>query len=171
MLISRSTRRGTLVLGAVLVATVPTIVFTSLGGTSSAAGVPTSTDAGAGHPSLVVTPLASAVIPDPIDIDRTRPSNVVTARIDFPAHALDSWHFHPGSVFVQVVSGTVTLRQADHGRCLPRTVSAGQGFFESPGTVHSASNRHDEPAVAFATFVLPEGAPPEVAAPVPAACR
>jgi len=50
-------------------------------------------------------------------------------------------------------------------------VTAGHGFFETPGAVHVAANFRKDPAVVYATFVLPPGAPPEVPAPIPAACR
>ena len=48
---------------------------------------------------------------------------------------------------------------------------AGHGFFETPGAVHIAENHAPDPAVLYATFVLQPGAPPEVTAPIPAACR
>jgi hypothetical protein len=69
------------------------------------------------------------------------------------------------------VSGAVTLRHAAHGRCLSKVVRAGHGFFETPGAVHAATNRRQDPAVVYATFVLPPGAPPAVGAPIPAACH
>ena len=78
---------------------------------------------------------------------------------------------HPGPVFVQVVSGAVTLRHAAHGRCLSQVIRAGHGFFEAPGAVHVAENPRPAPAVLYATFVLPPGAGPEVSAPIPAPCR
>jgi len=81
------------------------------------------------------------------------------------------WHSHPGPVLVQVVSGAVTLRHAAHGRCLSEVVRAGHGFFEAPGAVHNAANQRLQPAVVYATFVLPPGAPPEVSAPIPPACH
>jgi hypothetical protein len=65
----------------------------------------------------------------------------------------------------------VTLRHAAHGRCLSRVVRAGQGFFETPGAIHVADNRHQDPAVVYATFVLPPGAPPAVSVPTPVPCR
>ena len=40
-----------------------------------------------------------------------------------------------------------------------------------PGAVHAAANHRKVPTVVYAILVLPPGAPPEVSAPIPAACR
>jgi quercetin dioxygenase-like cupin family protein len=174
---------------ALVAATVPAAAvaaalgFTALGTDSAAAAPhPSAPAAAAPRPSAaaasvpapaepVVTPLAAAVVPGPIDIQRRHRSNVVTVRIDFKPGDTTGWHSHPGRVLVQVVSGAVTLRHAGHGRCLSEVVNAGHGFFETPGAVHVAENRGSTPAVLYATFVLPSNAGPEVAAPIPAPCR
>jgi quercetin dioxygenase-like cupin family protein len=167
------TRRAALAAAAVPATLAAALAFGALGD-SSAAGAP--------HPSAppasasasaepIITPLAAALVPGPIDIDRHRPSNVVTVRIDFRPGDTTGWHSHPGPVLVQVVSGAVTLRHAAHGRCLSDVVHAGHGFFETPGAVHVAENRQPAPAVLYATFVLPAKAGPEVPAPIPAPCR
>jgi quercetin dioxygenase-like cupin family protein len=164
------TRGAALVAGAALTAAVAAaLVFSSPGGGRAAAGgaAPTTTAVASG-PS--VTPLAAALVPGPVEVDRKGRSNVVTARIEFQPGDTTGWHFHPGPVFAQVVSGAVTLRHAAHGRCLTRVVRAGRGFFEAPGVVHAATNRRADPAVVYATFILPPGAPPSVGAPIPAAC-
>src|SRR5204863_5965522 len=119
----------------------------------------------------VVTPLAAALVPGPIDIDRRHRSNVVTVRIDFSPGDTTGWHSHPGPVLVQVVSGAVTLQHAAHGRCLSDVVSAGHGLFETPGAVHVAENRGPAPAALSATFIPPGDAGPDVPAPLPARCR
>jgi quercetin dioxygenase-like cupin family protein len=164
---------------ALVAATVPAtavaaaLAFTALG-TDSAAAAPRPSAAAASVPAPaepVVTPLAAAVVPGPIDIQRRHRANVVTVRIDFKPGDATGWHSHPGPVLVQVVSGAVTLRHAGHGRCLSDVVRAGHGFFETPGAVHVAEDRGSTPAVLYATFVLPSNAGPEVAAPIPAPCR
>lgn len=119
----------------------------------------------------VVTPIAAAIVRGRIDIDRRHRSNVLTARLDFRPGDSTGWHSHPGAVLVQVTSGAVTLRHAAHGRCVTQVVRAGHGFFENPGAVHVAENRGPDPAVVYATFVLPPNAGPEVSAPIPAPCR
>ena len=164
------TRGAALIAGAALTAAIPAaFVFSSLGG-------PAAEGAGAGGPTTsasgpVITPLAAALVPGPIAVHRKGRSNVVTARINFKPGDTTGWHAHPGPVFVQVISGAVTLRHAAHGRCFSDVVSAGHGFFETPGAVHAAANHRKVPTVVYATFVLPPGAPPEVSAPIPAACR
>ncbi|HET9082077.1 MAG TPA: cupin domain-containing protein [Trebonia sp.] len=162
------TRRAALVAAAVTAAAAAAIAFSPLGDSPAAAGTPPSPSA-SGDP--IVTPLAAALVPGPIDIDRRHPSNVVSVRIDLRAGDTTGWHSHPGPVLVQVVSGAVTLRHAAHGRCLSQVVRAGHGFFETPGAVHVAENPRPAPAVLYATFVLPPKAGPEVSAPIPAPCR
>ena len=170
MRLASPTRRTALVAGAVTAAAVAAVAFSTLGDGPAAAGTPRSSAPSASR-DPIVTPLAAALVPGPINIDRRRPSNVVSARIDFRAGDTTGWHSHPGPVFVQVVSGAVTLRHAAHGRCLSEVVRAGHGFFEAPGAVHVAENRRPAPAVLYATFVLPPKAGPEVSAPIPAPCR
>jgi quercetin dioxygenase-like cupin family protein len=162
------TRRAALAAGAVTAAAGTAIAFSTLGDGPAAAGTPRSPSASA---DPIITPLAAALVPGPIDIDRTHPSNVESVRIDFRAGDTTGWHSHPGPVLVQVVSGAITLRHAAHGRCLSEVVRAGHGFFEAPGAVHVAENPSPAPAVLYATFVLPPGAGPEVSAPIPAPCR
>ena len=167
-------RRAALVAAAVTAAAGAAIAFSTLGGSPAAAGTPPSpapsaSASASGDP--IVTPLAAALVPGPIDIDLRHLSNVVSVRIDFRAGDTTGWHSHPGPVFVQVVSGAVTLRHAAHGRCLSQVIRAGHGFFEAPGAVHVAENPWPAPAVLYATFVLPPKAGPEVSAPIPAPCR
>jgi quercetin dioxygenase-like cupin family protein len=167
------TRRGALVAVAVTAAVGAAMAFSALGDGPAAASPRSSAPSASASTSAdpIVTPLAAALVPGPIDIDRRRPSNVVSVRIDFRAGDTTGWHSHPGPVLVQVVSGAVTLRHAAHGRCLSEVVRAGHGFFEAPGAVHVAENPRPAPAVLYATFLLPPKAGPEVSAPIPAPCR
>ena len=156
--------------GTLMAAVTAAIVISTIGG-----GPATATEAAAGHTTPAagptVTPLAAAVVPGPIHVDRKARSNVVTARIEFRPGNSTGWHSHAGPVFVQVVSGALTLRHAANGRCLSDVVRAGHGFFEKPGAVHLAVNHRRHPAVVYATSVLPPGAPPADGARAPAACR
>lgn len=145
------------------------LAFFALGGSAAAHGGATAPAAQPTEP--VVTPLAAALVPGPIHLNRTARSNVVTARLDFAPGASAGWHTHAGAVLVQVTSGAITLRHPSHGRCLTNVVRAGHGFFEQPGAVHIAVNRGRHAATVVATFVLPPGTQPEDRAPVPAACR
>ncbi len=166
------TRRAALAAGAVTAAAGTAIAFSTLGDGPAAADTPRSpAPSASASRDPIITPLAAALVPGPIDIDRRHPSNVESVRIDFRAGDTTGWHSHPGPVLVQVVSGAVTLRHAAHGRCLSEVVSAGHGFFEAPGAVHVAENPRPDPAVLYATFILPPNAGPEVSAPIPAPCR
>jgi len=166
------TRRAALVGSGVLTAAaVGAALLFSVGGIATAAGSSASGATTAPPPDPVVTPVAAALVPGPVKVIRRGESNVLTARIDFRPGASTGWHYHPGPVFVQVVAGSVTLTHAAHGRCLSQVVPAGQGFFEKPGAVHVADNRGKAPAAVYATFVLPPGAPPSVATPIPAPCH
>jgi quercetin dioxygenase-like cupin family protein len=160
-----------LLAGTALVAAVAAaaIMVAPLGGGATAAGATTAPTASAAGP--IITPIAAALVPGPIQIDRKGRSNVVTVRIDFKPGDTTGWHYHPGPVLVQVVSGALTLSHAAHGGCVSEVVRAGHGFTETPGAVHVAANRRQDPAVVYATFILPPGAPPAVSAPVPAACH
>lgn len=69
-----------------------------------------------------------------------------------PAHA------HAGSVYAYVLSGSV--RSANSVTGPARVYTAGEGFFEPPGSVHTVSeNASDtEPASLLAIFVADDGA-------------
>lgn len=173
MRLSTPARGAALVAGAALTvaAVAVAVVFSSLASAAATAAGATASSTTAAASEPILTPIAAALVPGPIDIDRNGRSNVVTARIDFKPGDTTGWHFHPGPVLVQVVSGAVTLRHAAHGRCLSKVVRAGHGFFEMPGAIHVADNRRQDPAVVYATFVLPPRAPPAVSTPTPVACR
>ncbi|HWM96006.1 MAG TPA: hypothetical protein VNO54_03025, partial [Streptosporangiaceae bacterium] len=99
------TRRAALVAAAVTAAAGAAMAFSPLGDSPAAAGTPPSpalSASASGDP--IVTPLAAALVPGPIDIDLRHLSNVVSVRIDFRAGDTTGWHSHPGPVFVQVVS-------------------------------------------------------------------
>ena len=90
------TRRAALVAAAVTAAAGAAIAFGPLGDSPAAAGAPSSSAPSAsasGDP--IVTPLAAALVPGPIDIDRRHPSNVVSVRIDFRAGDTTGWHSPP----------------------------------------------------------------------------
>ncbi len=67
-------------------------------------------------------------------------------------------HAHAGSVYAYVISGRVRSENSVTGPV--KVYSAGQGFFEPPGSVHTVSeNASDsEPARLLAIFVADEGA-------------
>jgi quercetin dioxygenase-like cupin family protein len=69
-----------------------------------------------------------------------------------------SSHAHAGSVYAYVLSGKIRSENSVTGPV--RVYSAGEGFFEPPGSVHTISeNASDtEPASLLAIFVADDGA-------------
>ena len=67
-------------------------------------------------------------------------------------------HFHAGSVYAYVLSGQVRSKNSALGPV--RVYSAGEGFFETPGSEHEISeNASDtDPASLLAIFVAEDGA-------------
>jgi quercetin dioxygenase-like cupin family protein len=69
-----------------------------------------------------------------------------------------SSHAHAGSVYAYVLSGRIRSENSATGPA--RVYSAGEGFFEPPGSIHTVSeNASDsEPASLLAIFVADDGA-------------
>jgi quercetin dioxygenase-like cupin family protein len=69
-----------------------------------------------------------------------------------------SSHAHAGSVYAYVLSGKIRSENSVTGPA--RVYSAGEGFFEPPGSVHTISENasETEPASLLAIFVADEGA-------------
>lgn len=79
------------------------------------------------------------------------PSRTVVVRFTVQPGARFPWHTHPGPVFVNVVSGSLTY--VESGTCDETTYSPGQAFADSGhGHVHSAYNPGTQPTVLIATF-------------------
>ena len=73
-------------------------------------------------------------------------------------------HRHDADVFVYVLEGSI-ITQVQGGK--PRTVHAGEVFYESPTDVHIASRNASttQPTTLLVFFVKKTGAPPTVAVP------
>ena len=67
-------------------------------------------------------------------------------------------HMHAGSVYAYVLSGKVRSENSVTGPA--KVYSAGEGFFEPPGSTHSVSENasETEPASLLAIFVADDGA-------------
>ena len=94
------------------------------------------------------------------------PGKMLTGiHVAYPPGAKSSSHAHAGSVYAYVLSGKVRSENSVTGPA--RVYSAGEGFFEPPGSVHTISeNASDtEPATLLAIFVADEGA--ELSRPAP----
>jgi quercetin dioxygenase-like cupin family protein len=78
--------------------------------------------------------------------------------VTYAPGAKSSPHFHAGSVYAYVLSGQIRSENSATGPA--RVYSAGEGFFEPPGSEHRVSeNASDtEPASLLAIFVADDGA-------------
>jgi quercetin dioxygenase-like cupin family protein len=85
-------------------------------------------------------------------------AEVTAQHIQIPAGASSGWHSHGGPVFVQVVSGTLTLYERDDATCSPTVIRAGNGFVEAGyGNVHDVRNEGTTSVELYATYILPPG--------------
>jgi hypothetical protein len=80
------------------------------------------------------------------------------------------WHRHPGPVFIQVVSGTMTFYESDDPSCTPIVRTAGQGFLDVGEHAHIARNETSAPAQNIVTYFAPPGAALRIDAPNPGNC-
>ena len=131
------------------------------------------------------TPLGRATFDDPekkdihvkrktgewhIDI-KSKPSfDIAVQSIVFQPGGHSGWHRHPGPVFIQVVSGTMTFYEADDPTCTPIVRTAGQGYVDLGEHGHIARNQSGSPAQNVVTYFLPPGAPLKDDAPAPGNC-
>ena len=78
--------------------------------------------------------------------------------VTYPPGGKSASHAHAGSVYAYVLSGKIRSENSVTGPV--RVYSAGEGFFEPPGSVHTISeNASDiEPASLLAIFVADDGA-------------
>ena len=85
--------------------------------------------------------------------------------VSYPPGGKSASHAHAGTVYAYVLSGKVRSENSATGPA--RVYSAGEGFFEPPGSVHTISeNASDtEPATLLAIFVADDGA--ELSKPAP----
>jgi quercetin dioxygenase-like cupin family protein len=87
------------------------------------------------------------------------PGKTITGvRVTYQPGAKSSSHKHAGSVYAYVLSGKIRSENSVTGPA--RVYSAGEGFFEPPGSVHTVSeNASDtEPASLLAIFIADDGA-------------
>ena len=78
--------------------------------------------------------------------------------IVFQPGGQSGWHSHPGPVFIQVVSGTMTFYESDDPACTPVVRTAGQGFLDVGEHAHIARNETAAPAQNIVTYFAPPGA-------------
>ncbi|SEF35352.1 Cupin domain protein [Amycolatopsis pretoriensis] len=75
------------------------------------------------------------------------------------------WHFHDGTLYAYVKSGTLTHNLADCS--LDGVFTTGRAFTEKPDQVHIGRNLGSTPLVLEVLYVLPAGSPLSEDAPDP----
>jgi quercetin dioxygenase-like cupin family protein len=128
---------------------------------------------GTGAAPLPITAkvLAAGVVAKPFATRVTTPGDVIVVSVKVAPGASFGWHYHPSTVAVAVVSGTLTLYDGRDASCAPQRITAGHGFLEAKGQVHLARNEGTKPVLLVATFIgAPHGQNTQVAAKQPANC-
>ena len=80
------------------------------------------------------------------------------------------WHYHPGTSFVVVKSGTATFYMGDDPTCTPHVIPTGGSLFEPANMVHIVRNEGDVPLVNVVVQLVPTGAPRLISVPSPGNC-
>jgi hypothetical protein len=96
--------------------------------------------------------------------------DIAVQTIDFAPGSYSGWHSHPGPVFIQVVSGTMTFYESDDPTCTPVVRTAGQGYLDVGDHAHIARNETHHPAQNVVTYFAPPGATLRIDQPDPGTC-
>ena len=103
---------------------------------------------------------------------KSKPSfDIAVQSIVFQPGGQSGWHSHPGPVFIQVVTGTMTFYQSDDPTCSPIVRTAGQGYLDLGEHAHIAVNESSAPAQNVVTYFAPQGAALKIDAPKPPQCK
>lgn len=96
--------------------------------------------------------------------------DMAVQNIVFQPGTQSGWHTHPGPVFIQVVSGTMTFYQSDDPKCTPIVRKAGEGFIDLGEHPHIARNETTLPAQNIVVYFAPPGAALRIDQPKPGNC-
>lgn len=96
--------------------------------------------------------------------------DIAVQNIVFQPSGQSGWHSHPGPVFIQVVSGTMTFYESDDPTCTPIVRTAGQGYLDKGEHAHIARNESALPAQNVVTYFAPPGAALRIDQPNPGNC-
>jgi hypothetical protein len=94
-----------------------------------------------------------------IDIKGKPGFDIAVQTITFQPRGQSGWHTHPGPVFIQVVSGTMTFYESDDPTCTPIVKTAGQGYLDLGEHAHIARNETSSVAQNVVTYFVPPGSP------------
>ena len=102
---------------------------------------------------------------------KARPNlDIAVQRIVFQPGGQSGWHRHPGPVFIQVVTGTMTFYESDDPTCAPVVRTAGQGYLDAGEHAHIARNESSLPAENIVVYLAPQAAALRIDAPDPGNC-
>lgn len=104
------------------------------------------------------------------EVKATPNLDMAVQRIVFQPGGQSGWHRHPGPVFIQVVSGTMTFYMSDDPSCAPMIRTAGQGYLDVGDHPHIARNESGAPAENIVVYLAPQGAALRIDAPDPGNC-
>lgn len=96
--------------------------------------------------------------------------DLAVQRIVFQPGGQSGWHTHPGPVFIQVVSGTMTFYESDDPECQPIVRGAGQGYLDVGEHAHIARNETGTVAENLVAYLAPPGAALRIDANAPGNC-
>jgi quercetin dioxygenase-like cupin family protein len=119
-------------------------------------------DPAAGTPAPTVTNIVRAKVSVPFNVNATAASDIAMDTVVLEPGGTAGWHSHPGTNFVAVKSGTVTLYQGTAAGCTSQSYSAGQVYIEPVDAAHVSRNDGTTPAEVYVT---------QLAAPVGGALR
>lgn len=105
-----------------------------------------------------------------VEVEAEPALDLAVQSIVFQAGGQSGWHRHPGPVFIQVVSGTMTFYESDDPTCTPIVRTAGQGYLDLGEHAHIARNETATPAQNVVTYFAPPGAALRIDAPNPGNC-
>jgi len=98
-------------------------------------------------------------------------SDVYVVRNTWPMGAHSGWHTHPGPSLITVLSGELTVYDADDPTCTPTVYHAGESFTDvGCGDVHLIRNEGAACAVNMVVQIVPAGQPRRIDADQPANC-
>ena len=98
-------------------------------------------------------------------------SDVYITQHTFPLGAHTGWHTHPGPSLITVVSGELTVYDANDPTCTSHVYQAGESFTDiGCGDIHLVRNEGTVEAVDVAVQIVPAGAARRIEADQPANC-
>jgi quercetin dioxygenase-like cupin family protein len=98
-------------------------------------------------------------------------SDVYVTRHTFQPGQHTGWHTHPGPSLITVISGELTVYEADNPTCTPTVYHAGESFTDiGCGDVHLVRNEGNVQAMDVAVQIVPAGAARRIDADQPANC-